>query len=88
MLEPGSSLAPHANSAAKLCALTPSRALWGSGSSPAKTYSSDPGESLIGATFHPKIADPGFFGDVLREIIACNLDARHQAAPKSFVSLT
>ena len=59
---------------------------WGNGSSPAKTYSNDPGESLIGATFHPKIADPGFFGDFLREIIACNLDARRQAVKTGRIS--
>jgi hypothetical protein len=51
-----------------------------------KTYSNDPGESLIGATFHPKIANPGFFGDFLREIIACNLDARRQAVKTGRIS--
>jgi hypothetical protein len=69
--------------AATAWSATPS---WGSGSSPAKTYSNDPGESLIGATFHPKIADPGFFGDFLREIIACNLDARRQAVKTGRIS--
>jgi hypothetical protein len=60
--------------------------MWGSGSSPAKSYYKDPGESLIGATFHPKIANPGFFGDFLREIIACNLDARRQAVKTGRIS--
>ncbi len=58
----------------------------GSGSSPAKSYYKDPGESLIGATFHPKIANPGFFGDFLRDIIACNLDARRQAVKTGRIS--
>jgi hypothetical protein len=59
---------------------------WGSGSSPAKSYYKDPGKSLIGATFHPKIAILGFFGDFLREIIACNLDARCQAVKTGCIS--
>jgi len=40
---------------------------WGSGSSPAKTYSNDPERKPNWATFHPKIADPSVFGDFLRE---------------------
>jgi hypothetical protein len=51
-----------------------------------RKLTNDPGESLIGATFHPKIADPGFFGDFLREIIACNLDARRQAVKTGCIS--
>jgi hypothetical protein len=58
----------------------------GSGSSPAKSYYKDPGESLTGATFHPKIANPGFVSDFLREIIACNLDARRQAVKTGRIS--
>jgi hypothetical protein len=39
-----------------------------------------------GATFHPKIANPGFFGDFLLEIIECNLDARRQAVNTGRIS--
>jgi hypothetical protein len=51
-----------------------------------KSYYKDPRESLIGATFHPKIANPGFFDDFLREIIACNADARRQAVKTGRIS--
>jgi hypothetical protein len=36
--------------------------------------------------FHPTITNPGFFGDFLREIIACNLDARRQVAKTRRIS--
>jgi len=58
---------------------------WGSAAALRKLTPTTP-ESLIGATFHPKIADPGFFGDFLREIIACNLDARRQAVKTGRIS--
>jgi hypothetical protein len=45
-----------------------------------------PEKASFGATFHPKIANLGFFGDFLREIIACNLDARRQAVKTGRIS--
>jgi hypothetical protein len=60
--------------------------VWGSGSSPAKSYYKNPQESASQVIFRPKTAKPGFLGCLLREIIACNLDARRQAVKTGRIS--
>jgi hypothetical protein len=51
-----------------------------------KSYYKDPQESASQVVFRSKTTNPGFFGYSLREIIACNLDARRQVVKTGRIS--
>jgi hypothetical protein len=51
-----------------------------------KSHYKDPQESASQAVFRAKTTNPGFFGCSLREIIACNLDARRQVVKMDRIS--
>jgi hypothetical protein len=61
-------------------------AIRGSGSSPAKSYYKNPRKGIIRVIFRPQTANLGFFGCLLREIIACIMACVCQSAPNCRIS--